>query len=177
MQCGISHFICLKYIKLRFIKPFVFKVLLAGFMKKSLLLLTFCTSIFFSCKDTICGCAPPLITRLHGQWEWIKTETPSQTITPQQTENSQEMNFSNDSMGYYVTYYHADSLLSKWLFGLSGHQENEKENTIIVRFNPNGYMKFILKGDKMETSGFMNAYSSKSDTVRHYYQYKGEARK
>lgn len=87
------------------------------------------------------------------------------------------MNFSNDSIGWYVTFYQADSLFSKLIIGLNGHEENKKENTVIVRFNPKGNMKFILKGDKMETSVFMGEYSAQSDTIRHYYEYKGEARK
>jgi len=146
-------------------------------MKKSLLLLTICAFFLNSCKDPVCGCAPPLITSLHGQWEWVKTQTPSGTVTPQQTGYAKDMNFSNDSIGSYVSYYQADTLVSKLIMGLNGHQENKKESTIIVRFNPKGFMKFILKGNQMETSAFMNEFSVQSDTIRHFYQYKGEARK
>lgn len=97
-------------------------------------------------------------------------------ITPGQTGTSKDVYFSHDSIGFYANYYEGDSLLSKLIFSQNGHQENEKQNSVIVRFNPKGYIKFTLNGNSMETSAFMPEYSVQADTIRHFYEYKGENR-
>ncbi|GLU52163.1 hypothetical protein Dfri01_16240 [Dyadobacter frigoris] len=122
--------------------------------------------------------APPFETRLQGQWKWFKTTTPTKTITEGENAKSKTINFFNNQSSDLVTFYTGDSLTSTMVQSRTGAIADEKNLIFLMKFNPEGFVKYYLKGGQiLETSELMKDYSEKADTVRHFYQFVGEARR
>ncbi|MBE9464189.1 hypothetical protein ACFP1I_06655 [Dyadobacter subterraneus] len=143
------------------------------------LLFLFCSVFLASCNDNKCDCiAPPFETNLQGQWKWVKTTTPTKTITAEAAGINRTINFFNDGRSDLVTFYQSDSLKSTLVRSREGASADKKNLIYLMKFNPDGYIKFYMKDySLLETSELMKDYTEKADTIRHFYQYIGQARR
>lgn len=128
---------------------------------------------FQACNNDYCSCvAPPISSTLMGEWEWIKTVTPSRTITPLQSGYAKSVKFLNDGSVNYITFHQADSLTLTLVQNRNVVSEDKEAKTVTMDFGLDGVIKFNLSGDQVEFGDLMKVYSAKSDTVRHHYKRK-----
>ncbi len=110
-----------------------------------------------------------------GTWEWVKTVTPSRTITPQSAGYSERMKVDGD-----VDYFR-DGKLVKSLRRSGNDVRDNAALTILFPFiddstNKNYQLKFYVHFneqdgvDRIETSELMSVYSQAADTVKIYYR-------
>ncbi|KAA9347782.1 hypothetical protein [Larkinella humicola] len=141
------------------------------------LTLLFCLGVQ-ACDKPGCGCAPPLSSELMGKWEWIKTVTPTQVITPQTMGNRRILQHENDGNVDYVAFYQNDSLYLKLVRSRNFNQEDKDQRTILENYGTHQMKYFLIGRDyrvtrEMQTSDLMKAYTEQADTVRHFYKYAG----
>jgi len=142
---------------------------------RNFILLSFIFVVLVGCEKSRCGCAPPLSSGLMGKWNWIKTVTPSGTITPQTAGYNRIFQYENEGYNY-IAFYKNDSLYLKLLESRNFGDEDLGKLTILKQYGSQ-YMKYYLNKNtgngplEMQTSELMNTYSEKADTVRHYYVY------
>lgn len=151
-------------------------------MKSVLIILGLMACLFLqACEkpNLTCGCvASPLSSQLMGKWEWVKTVTPSRTITPQIMKYSRIFQHENDGSRDYIAFYRNDSLYLQLTQSRTFYQEDKKQFTVLEQYGSQ-YLKYYLSGStdytsrEMQTSELMAIYSEQADTVRHYYKYKG----
>jgi hypothetical protein len=146
--------------------------------------------IFFCCNacKKIPGVSPPLSANLVARWQWVRTVTPTRTITPQTAGYGQELRFGNDGVnGDCILFYRNDTLQTKHLELKSFYQEGtdaEGNYTLLLQYGggPTSgahFIKYRFKKneqnvvDEMQTSALLLNYSEQADTVRHFYQWRG----
>jgi hypothetical protein len=49
--------------------------------------------LLLTCSTPDCGCIPPIDSIQAGRWAWVKTVTPSRTLTPQQAGYTRSMSY------------------------------------------------------------------------------------
>lgn len=141
------------------------------------LTLVFC-SVLQACERPDCGCAPPLSSELMGKWEWIKTVSPSRTITPQSMKYSRVFHHENDGSRDYIAFYQNDSLYLELTQSRTFYQEDKKQFTVLEQYGSQYLKYYLTRGSdnvarEMQTSELMKMYSEKADTIRHYYKFVG----
>ena len=126
-----------------------------------------------ACNRDFCDCvAPPISSTLMGEWEWVKTVTPSRTITPLQLGYPKSVKFLNDGNEDYITFHESDSLTLTLVQNRNVVSEDKRAQTVTMSFYPSGIIKFNIAGDQIEFGELMKEYSAKSDTIRHHYNRK-----
>ncbi|MEO6287250.1 MAG: hypothetical protein ABIN80_00020 [Dyadobacter sp.] len=119
--------------------------------------------------------APPLSSELMGKWEWIKTVTPSQTITPESVGYSRTFQHENDGSDY-IAFYQNDSLYLRMVESRDFYKEDLAQLSVIKQYGSK-FIKYYLSRNpgsdirEMQTSELLNSYENSVDTVRHYYRY------
>lgn len=136
--------------------------------------------VFQACEKPDCGCAPPLSSELMGQWQWVKTVTPTRVITPQSAGFKRLFEHENDgTTGDYIAFYRNDSLYYFDRPVRTFYQEDRRLQTVLAQYGDR-YLKYYLKTSstprEMEMSELMPVYNEKADTIRHYYRYIGRSR-
>lgn len=140
------------------------------------LLLVFC--LLQACEKPGCGCAPPLASELMGKWEWVKTVTPSRTITPQTAQYTRILHHENDGNADYVAFYQNDSLYLKLVQSRTFYEEDKKQLTVLEKYGSQYLKYYLTRGSdhvarEIQTSELMKTYTEKADTIRHYYKFVG----
>lgn len=113
-----------------------------------------------------------------GKWEWVKTVSPSRTITPLSEGYSRVLQHENDGNRDYIAFYQADSLYLQLTQSRTFYQEDKERFTVLNQYGSQ-YLKYYLTRStgntnrEMQTSALMNTYTEKADTIRHYYRYIG----
>lgn len=139
------------------------------------LILTLCV-FATGCEHKLCGCiAPPLSSEAMGKWEWLKTVTPSQTITPESAGYSRTFEFENDGSDY-IAFYQNDSLYLRMVQSRDFYKEDRDKHTFINQYGSK-FIKYYLSRNppneirEMQTSELLSSYENAVDTVRHHYRY------
>lgn len=137
-------------------------------------------SLIFICLLFLCSCEKshpiPLTSKLVGRWEWVRTETPSKTITPETEGYNEDLSFGNNGDYDYVVIFREDTL---WLpLFVSRSKDGEidyKAGTVLQAYRNGNYIKYFLKFDQnkivqeIERTELMDEYSMSVDTIRHFY--------
>jgi hypothetical protein len=142
---------------------------------KSISLIVISIVVSLSCKDDYCQCVAPPVSisaNLQGEWEWVKTVTPTSLITPASLGSGKKLQYVNDGNGSYLTFSQDDSLMMKLVKNPNGEIQDKNANTVMINFIPAGTIKFTVLADQLEFGELMINYSAKLDTVRHFYKRK-----
>ena len=106
------------------------------------------------------------------RWDWVRTVTPTRTITPASASYAEDLSIVND----YTVFYRSDTLRIKVEQDRSVHVVvDNQNNTVLLRYRSFGYVKYFLRFNQNKTveniefGDPMAVYSEKADTVRHYY--------
>ncbi len=122
------------------------------------------------------GSKPPLAAELIGRWDWVRTVTPTRTITPASAGYAEDLSISNNGNNDYAVFYRSDTLRIKVEQDRSVYEvADNRNNTVLLRYWAFGYVKYFLRFsqdktvENIEFGDPMAVYSEKADTVRHYY--------
>lgn len=114
-----------------------------------------------------------------GKWEWVKTITPSDTITPETVGYEQTFQFDNDGKNNFIAFYKNDSLTLRLVPVQSAYQEDVQENSFIEQYGSQFLKYYLKKGTynwptehEMQTSEFLPSRDA-TGTSRHHYRYLG----
>jgi hypothetical protein len=109
-----------------------------------------------------------------GRWKWVRTETPSETLSPSTEGYEEDLTIGNNGSNDYTVIYRADTLFFSSLI-VRNVQEDKKANTVLIPYSSGGYIKYFLKFNEnnivteIERSEIMKEYSESADTVRYVY--------
>lgn len=122
---------------------------------------------------------PPIHAELTGSWEWVRTESPSGTITPETEGYEEDISFGNNGEYDYMVIYRNDTL---WLPLFESRRKyveaDNKANTILIHYRHEGSIKYFLRFNQYKTlqeferSELMEEYTESADTIRHIYVWK-----
>ncbi|SFF31321.1 hypothetical protein [Spirosoma endophyticum] len=98
-----------------------------------------------------------------GKWEWIKTVTPSRTISPQTEGYNLTFQHENDGRSDYIAYYKNDSLYRRLVQSRTFYQENRAQLTILEQYESQHLKYYLSRGSnyasrEMQTSELMTLY-------------------
>ena len=144
----------------------------------ALFLISVFSLLLQSCEKPDCGCAPPLSSELMGKWEWVKTVSPSRTITPQTVGYGRLFQHENDGSRDYIAFYQNDSLYLQLVQSRTFYQEDKKKATVLEQYGAQYLKYYLTRGSdngarEMQTSELMKSYAEEADTIRHYYKFVG----
>jgi hypothetical protein len=112
-----------------------------------------------------------------GTWEWIKTISPSQTITPQTRGYSQQLSIGTDQKGNVVAFFRNDSiqrLLYESQADLDHISADINKQSLIIQYGQAGSIRYIVPNGQSSTTLFvsevLNPYTTQADTIQHLYQ-------
>lgn len=140
---------------------------------QNIALIGFSLLILNSCeiKDPI-----PLSSKLIGRWEWVRTETPSKTITPETEGYKEDLSISNNGDFDYAVIYREDTLWLSLIETRRIYEESDnKARSVLIPYRNGGFIKYFLKFDQnkivqeIERTELMDEYSKFADTIRHVY--------
>jgi hypothetical protein len=146
----------------------------------SICLFIILATILSACENGVptCGCvAPPLGSTLMGKWEWVKTITPTKTITPENAGYKRTFQYDNDGNSDFIAFYKNDSVYVRITPVRGSYKEDLKQNTIIQQYGSQFLKYYLKKGpynspteQEMQTSELLPSQNA-VDTIRHYYRY------
>jgi hypothetical protein len=145
------------------------------FYKSRFLICFICLLSFSGCEINSTENSIPLGADLMGRWKWVRTETPSKTLSPATEGYEEDLSIGNNTNDYTVIY-RADTLFFSSIEDRNKNvQEDKKANTVLIPYSSGGYIKFFLKYNEknvlreIERSEIMKEYSESADTVRYVY--------
>ncbi|MCF2447632.1 hypothetical protein L0657_26995 [Dyadobacter sp. CY345] len=137
-------------------------------------------ALLLACENKVpnCGCvAPPLASTLMGKWEWIKTVTPTKTITPENAGYKRTFQYDNDGSSNFIAFSQNDSVYLRFAPVRGSYKEDLEENTITEQYESKFLKYYLKKGSynwpaehEMQTSELL-PFQNSADTIRHFYKY------
>lgn len=121
----------------------------------------------------------PLAAYLGGRYKWVKTTTPSKTITPTMVGYQEDLTLSSDSKGQYLAYYRNDNLFLEADVKATPVESDGETNSLLYDLGEKGFIKVYLSVNannavtSISTSTIVENYSPEADTVRAYYELTG----
>ncbi len=124
--------------------------------------------LLLTCSTPDCGCVNP--TNIDGHWEWVKTVTPSQTLTPQQVGYTRTLDHNTRTSQNMVEYYRNDTLYLR----LKPTAYKFDALTVLETYDK-VQIKYVLtnlttgSGD-LQASEPVTPYTERADTLHHFYK-------
>jgi len=150
-------------------------------MKSKLILYGFillCSSFITGCR---CGCGTaPKPDVLSGKWKWVKTTTPTRTLTPGSEGYTKTLDL---TMDYRANVISINDSLEKEIFYIATLEEEVVDGVLksrLVQYYNQIYIKYYFKPEHhngrpvIELSEMMKSYDPAADTVRHHYEFAEE---
>lgn len=138
-------------------------------------------SLSLSCLYQSCekrGVDLALTSGTKGVWEWVRTTTPTRTLTPQSLGYTKQMAVLSDNASIpYVAFYRNDTLqhrLNETSRDTNHTFIDTERSTVLIQYGGAGFLKYYIatntNGETLTISELLNPYTSLADTVRSVYK-------
>lgn len=117
-----------------------------------------------------------LSTSKTGTWEWVRTTTPTRTLTPQSVGYTKQLAVATDNGKNYVGFYRNDTLqrrINETPTDTTHTFVDVDRQTVLIKYGGAGFIKYQVgntEQDMLTISEVLNPYSLQADMVHSLYQ-------